>query len=103
MAYRVRGMIKIQYDTFPLILQENLYYYIKFICSETHANCQIIFPKLVTRATRKTDPASGSSATDYSELSNIISASVGFELQKALSLKDLPNKNHESLNEVIAP
>ena len=33
----------------------------------------------------------------------IISASVGFELQKALSLNNLPNINHDSLNEVIAP
>ena len=96
-------MTKVQYNTFPLIIQENLYYYIKLICSETHANCQIIFQKLVTRATRKTDPASGSSATDYSELSKITSASVCLELQKALSLNNLPNINYDSLNEVIAP
>ena len=103
MANRVRGMIKERYNTLPLIIQENLYYYIKLICSETHANCQTIFRKLLTRATRKTDPTPRSSATDYSELSKFISASVGFELQKALSLNNLSNINHDSLNEVIAP
>ena len=79
---------------YPIIMHQNLFYYVKLICETPHGNCQVINPLLSGKGKDKLKKQAAQIKSNlYSVISNFITKSVGIGMERALSMTNLKVTN----------
>ena len=79
---------------FPVIMHQNLFYYVKLTCQTPHESCQVINPLFARKDKDKLEKQAEQIESNlYLEISKFITKSVGIEMERALSMTNLQMSN----------
>ena len=94
-AYHLRKILNQQFapGCYPVIVEGNLFYYVKLKCDTPMRVIIPLTPYVRGRERIKKKQAERIQSNLYPEISKYISESVGKEIQKAFSLSSLPLMN----------
>ena len=94
LAYHLRKILNQQFipGCYPVIVEENLFYYVKLKC-DTPMRVIISLTPYVRGKERINKNRQRIQSNLYPEISKYITESVGVEIQKAFSLSSLPLMN----------
>ena len=95
LAYHLRKILNQQFVSgcYPVIVERNLFYYVKLKCDTPPESDHPINPLRSGKGKNKQKQAERIKSNLYPEISKYISESVGVEIQKAFSLSSLPLMN----------
>ena len=93
--YHLRKILNQQFvpGCYPVIVEGDLFYYVKLKCDNPHVSDHPINPLRLGKGKNKQKQAERIQSNLYPEISKFISESVGVEIQKAFSWSSLPLRN----------